>query len=114
MALFNRCAGRAFRAEPLSEKIAVELADLRLAVAPGHFRAGLMVHEVIQPEGKTDVAVELDDLIEAVAIFRLAVGSQTHDLVLIAVIPETQVLGQRRVIDAEGMRKGDGTLNVDR
>ena len=66
MAPLDRLIGLALRAKPFYEVIAVKLTNRRLATVPRHLRAGLVVHEVFEAEGKPKFAIELDDLIKII------------------------------------------------
>src|ERR1051325_4509238 len=67
--------------------------------------------EMLEPEVKPELAVELHDLLEVVAVLRLAVRAEPHHFVFVAVLPEAQILRQRRVEDSERVRKSDRAID---
>src|SRR5215475_6901317 len=72
-----------------------------------------MMNEIVQPqiEARLSVLPEQHDLAEFVLELRLAVRSEPHHLVLVAVFPKAQVLRDRRVEETERVREGDRSGN---
>ena len=52
------------------------------------------------------------DLAEFVEISGLAIRRQAHHLVFVAKFPEAEILGDRRVVHAQGMREGHGAVDL--
>src|SRR5215472_9923894 len=84
-------------------------AELRsfAGVAPGHFWAGAMVLEVIQPEAKARASIGADDAAELIQVGRLTIGSKAHDFVFVTELAKSEVLRNGGVIHAERMRESD-------
>src|ERR1051325_10789539 len=101
VALLDRFFRVAFGTEPLDQAFPVEFSDRRLATPPRHLRFALVMDEMLEAEMKPELAVELYDLLELVAELRLPVRAEPHDLVLVAVLPEPEILRQSGVEDAQ-------------
>src|ERR1019366_3497198 len=79
---------------------------------PGHLRTRLLVAEVFEAKRKPPAIAGRHHVTEFVNIVGLAVRRQSHYLVFITELPESQVLAHRRVIEAEGVWKGDRSMYV--
>ena len=66
-----------------------------------------VVREIFETEAEGKRAVGVNDAAKFVEKFGLAVGGEAHHFVFVAKFPESEILGQRGVIHAERMRKGD-------
>src|SRR5271166_2080847 len=115
MAFLDRRAGIACGSEPLREKIGKKPAELWLALAPGHIAAAAIVDEVFRSELEVHPpAVRSDhDSAELIDHLRLAIRRESHHLVLVAVAIEAEILGKRRVVNPERMRKGHHPPRLD-
>ena len=109
---FHRRAGLAGWAEVALQPVREQPADGRFAVAERHLDAVPVMREVGQPELEVHAAAEPYDAAELVVIDGIAVRREAHRLVLVAVLPHAQVLGYRRVVEAEGVREEDVALDV--
>jgi hypothetical protein len=69
--------------------------------------------ELCRIEGEGPVRQQVDDLAHAGQLGRLAVGRQPHDLVLVAIAPEPQELGEGLVEEPHRVWKVDGAADLD-
>ena len=69
--------------------------------------------EVVEVELERAVALDADELVHRVQVFRRAVGRKPHDLALVAVLGEAEPLADRRVEDAERVREVDLAGDVE-
>ena len=80
----------------------------------GHRKPGTVI-EIIQIEAKRPVGLEVDEMLEDQRrVLRLAIGSETHDLVLARIHLEAGVVGKRRVEQPQGVRKVDLATHFQR
>ena len=105
VALFQRLSGRPSRAEGLHHALAEQLGHDRLTGVPGHLRPHPMVPKVVHVQFEIQPATGADHALEHIAVDRFAVRRQPHHLVLVPVLGEAEVLGHRRVIQAQGVRE---------
>ena len=83
------------------------LAEQRCEALVGHGQAGAVI-EVRHVEPERAVGLEVDQVVEdELRVFRLAIGREPHHLVLAGVDLEAGVIGERRIEQAERMRKVD-------
>src|SRR5277367_2893392 len=71
--------------------------------------------EVVETQLKTNfaaVGVETHDIAERFHLRGLAIGGKSHDFEFVAKFQKAEVLGNRAVVEAEGMRKGDRTVDI--
>src|SRR5688572_12480344 len=109
MTALDRRTGLSRRPQALLKMIGVEFPDHWRTFIPGDLGPDFMVNEIIQPqlEARLSVPLQQHDLVEFILELRLAVRSEPHHLVLIAVFPEAQILRNRRIEEAQRMREGD-------
>ena len=104
-----RCAGFA---ELLGHLRGEDGAKRRLAAVPGHFDAFECVREIVQIEPAL-APLGANHLPYSIRETRLAIGGETHHFVFVAVLGKAEELRERRVEDAEGVRKQDRALDLD-
>ena len=71
--------------------------------------------EIVEVQAETELAIvgaEAHDIAKGVEILRLAVRSETHHFVFVAEFQEAEILGHGAVVEAEGVGKCDGAINV--
>ena len=98
--------------QPRFHVVGKETPQLGRSRLPGHGRAFRMVDEIAQVHLVPNAAVGLQHLAELVQVLGFAVRGQPHHLVLVAKLPEPQVLGERGVVHANGMGKGNTAQNA--
>ncbi len=107
VARLDRLVGPARGTEQPLELRGPDAADHGLAAVPGHVDAARVVAEI--PEVQLEAApvvtqvMEPDDRAQCLGEIRRAIGRESHDLVLVAVAREAQVLRQREVEHPEGV-----------
>jgi hypothetical protein len=89
-------------------------AEQLVELAIGHAQAGAIL-EVREVEMEGAVRLDLDQVVaDQRGVFRLAVGREPHHLVLAGIDLEPEIVGERRVEQAERMRKMDLAVDLDR
>ena len=79
-----------------------------------HAQAGAVL-EVREIEMEGAVRLDLDQVVaDQLGVFRLAVGREPHHLVLAGIDLEPEIVGERRVEQAERMREMDLAVDLDR
>src|SRR3972149_3742707 len=68
--------------------------------------------KVREVQTKSPVVLQVHDATHLVQVTRFAIGCESHHLVFIAVVRESQVLGHRLIKNSQGMRKIDFALDV--
>ena len=98
--LFNRLVRFARRTEEIDQRAPIKCADLGRAIFPSVGNIADVVPKNFQIQSKGPVGAYAHDFAEWIEIIRFAVGRQSHDLVFVAVIWETEKLGKRRIKNA--------------
>jgi len=118
MALLDRFIGLARRcSEKTRHVIGKHFAENGRLVGfgPGHFRAGLVMREVVEAELEAEIAAvvaEPEDVAKGFEVRGLAVGGEAHHFVFVAKFQEAEILGDRAVIEAERMGEGDRAVDA--
>jgi hypothetical protein len=102
------------RPEQLLERGRPHVADDRRALVPLHQHLLGPVPEVLQRQRKAAARRERHEAREAIGVTGGAVRRQPHDLVLVAVVREAQVLRERQVEQAERVREEHAVTHVER
>src|SRR5690349_18176250 len=105
-------AGFARGPEDVGEPLGVDRPGNRFATFPRHLDAAAVMSEVVEVEANL-VAGNVDQLPHLRQEARLAVCSEAHHFVLVSVFWKTEVLRERRIEQAERMRKADRAESVE-
>ena len=114
MALRQLLLRPARRAEQPAEGRGIDQPQLRRAVLPGHVDPFGEMAEEAQVEGEGAVRPRRDQRSDLGGERGLAVGGEAHHLVLVAEAQEAQILGDRRVEEAERVGEMDAVEHLDR
>jgi len=99
-------------AEGIGEFVGVNGAEGRLAPVPAHDHALIVMGEVTEVEADL-IVIGTDDVADLLEEARLAVSGESHHFVLVAILGESEELGEGGVEEAEGVREADGAAHVD-
>src|SRR5260370_1157475 len=106
----QRLFGSANRPQALSHFIRKHSAERRrfIGFGPGHLRARAVMQEVIQPQAEAvtvGAAIKTQNVAKSAELFRVAVGGEPPDFVLVAKFQEAEILRHRAVKQSQRMRK---------
>src|ERR1022692_1307549 len=110
VALLERILWASARAEQIFQRLREEIGKRRRASLPGVGRLVAVMAEVGEVQLEAAVRSELHDLAHLVQLAGLAVRREAHHLVLIAIVREAEILGQRLVEEPKRMREVDAPL----
>jgi hypothetical protein len=111
VALFERLPCATCRTKQQLEFRGKHSPDLRRPVVPRHRHPARPVREIRQIETELAVIADVHQLPNLFRKHRLAVGSESHDLELVAVVWKPEELRQGEVEHAERVREEDAILD---
>ena len=112
--LFERLVRLSRLTQKIDKCISIKHADFRRAIIPGVRNLVGMVPEIFQVQSKRSVRLKPDDVAELIEKGWLAVRRQTHHFVFVAVVWETDELRERRIKNAERVRKINAIVDLER
>ena len=88
-----------------------QIAELRRVIAPLVRDLRSMVAEILKVQPKGPIRQEMDKLAHGLEVRRLAVWSEPHHLVFVAIVRKPEILRERLVKHSERVRKVDPLRN---
>src|SRR5262245_62018352 len=113
MLRLHRLVGPPRRTEQRLELAGKDRAKCRLAVLPGHLHAVVPMTEVRKIELEPAVALQVHQRLDVANKARLAVRREAHDLELVAVLGEPEVLRDREIKQSKRVREKHAAIHLE-